>query len=99
MKTEASFTLKTHQIFPVHTKMKKFRNSLNNPAPVSHFGFVFEKTVSEITLSGPQRMITRKVTFQKAPFSMFSVPSRTEKEMADDFILSSNSFSGLKNVF
>ena len=35
-----SFTLKTHQMFSVHTWLEKFENAIITV----HFGFVFEKT-------------------------------------------------------
>ena len=61
LKTASIFTLKTHQMFSVHTKSEKFEDATVS----SHFGFVFEENSGmEVTLTivTPQR-------FRKAPFS------------------------------
>jgi len=66
-------TLKTHQMFSVHTTPKEFKNA----TITGHFGFVFEKnSVSEITLSA------RRYDFRKAPFTkyLFSVHTKMKSQ-------------------
>ena len=78
------FTLKTHQIFCVHTTLDKFKNITTT----GHFGFVFEKSSDrEITGLYPDFIV-----FKKHRFLNVSCPHENEKPAF------SNS-SRLKNVF
>ena len=59
------FTLKTHQMFSVHTTLEEFQNT----TVTSHFGFVFEENLCrEITPS----FLTSSV------FKMFSIHPKNE---------------------
>ena len=64
------FTLKTHQIFSVHTTPEKFENATIN----CHFGFVFEENLGQ-----GNHMIIVTSSFSKSfVFKMFSVHTKTQ---------------------
>jgi len=77
------FTLKTHQMFPVHTTPP---DEFDNVTITGHFGFEFEKTPT-----GKSHDIVRS-SFSKVPFSICFCPHENEKPAF------SNS-SGLKSGF
>jgi len=64
------FTLKTHQMFSVHTTPPE---EFENVTITGHFGFEFEKTPI-----GKSHDIVRS-SFSKAPFSICFLPTRKRK--------------------
>ena len=78
------FTLKTHQMFPVHTTREEFKNA----TITSHFGFVFEENSGR----KEKHIIFAMSSFWKSSvFDIFPYTINAKSEFSNS--------SGLKSVF